>query len=197
MVENMIEKRYKYSIPTPQKIFNEFKKRLSTTTLPKSCETADSWTVTVLGIFNQIGRSFGYRPRKEYLRLDQSWEIRHTDISVIVLALEHDNTDDVNEILDDELQKLIDVKAILKVLIFYPIVPITMLESGESTIPDIQEKIRSAKIKYSDERYLVITGTYFSQKGIVFFSACVFDVEGKGEDLGDFQITYKKIKSKA
>ena len=46
------------------------------------------------------------------MSLDQIWEIRLPDISVIILALEHENTRKVSVVLDDELQKLIDVKAL-------------------------------------------------------------------------------------
>jgi hypothetical protein len=128
-------------------------------------------------------------PKKEYLRLDQTWEIRHSDLSTIVLALEVENTDRVEDILDDELQKLLDIKAFLKVLIFYPIVPI-MMQEGMSTYPDIQEKIRSAKIKNPDERYIVITAVYVKPSSIIEVSACSFDPEGKGEDLPSFQVKY-------
>lgn len=74
------------------------------------------------------------------MRLDHTWEIRHPDITTIVLALECENTDRVEDILDDELQKLLDIKSLLKVLIFYPVVPILMAE-GEASYPQIQEKI--------------------------------------------------------
>lgn len=131
----------------------------------------------------------GYAPRKEYLRLDQTWEIRLPDISVIVLALGYENTDRVEEVLDDELQKLLDIKALLKVLIFYPIVPAMMYE-GEFTIPEIQEKIRSAKIKTPDEKYIILTPVYIKPQSIIEVSANSLDSEGKGEDLGSFQVKY-------
>ena len=196
MVEKIIEKTYtyKYTIPTPKELFEMFKEKFSKVTLPDSWEVSDPWTRTILDIFDDIGRSLGYKPRKEYLRLDRTWEIRHDDISVIVLALEHENTSNVEEILDDELQKLLDVKAFLKILIFYPTVPVAMGEEeefkGVSTFPEIQGKIRSAKIKNSDERHIVIGITYARHENALYVSACSFDYEGKGEDLGDFQISY-------
>lgn len=189
MAGKVIEKAFKYTIPTPNELFQIFQEKFSKATLPDSWEVSQPWTNTILNIFGEIGRSLGYIPRKEYLRLDQTWEIRHPDISTIVLALEYENTDDVREILDDELQKLLDIKAFLKVLIFYPIVPV-MMEKGESTYPEIQEKIWSAKIKNPDERYIVVTPVYIKPSSIIEVSACSFDSEGKGEDLGSFQISY-------
>lgn len=189
MIGKVIERVYKYSIPTPLELFKLFQEMFSKATLPDSWQVSEPWTSTVLGVFGQIGRNLGYTPRKEYLRLDQTWEIRHPDISTIVLALECENTDRVEEILDDELQKLLDIKALLKVLIFYPVVPILMAEE-EASYPQIQEKIRSANIKSSDERYLVVTPVYIKPQSIIKASACSFDSEGRGEDLESFQVKY-------
>ena len=189
MVGKVIEKAYRYTMPTPLELFKLFQETFSKTILPDSWQVSEPWTNTVLGVFDQIGRNLGYMPRREYLRLDQTWEIRHSDISTIVLALECENTDRVEEILDDELQKLLDVKAFLKVLIFYPTVPV-IVEKEESTHPEIQEKIQSAKIKSSDERYIVVTPVYIKSQSIIEVSASSFDSEGKGEDLGSFQIKY-------
>jgi hypothetical protein len=189
MVGKIIEKTYKYNIPEPRELIQMLQERLSKETLPDSWETSEPWTSTILGIFNEIGRNLGYMPNREYLRLDQTWEIRHSDLSTIVLALEVENTDRVEDVLDDELQKLLDVKAFLKVLIFYPIVPIIMQEE-EATWPEIQEKIRSAKIRNPDERYIVITAVYVQPSSIIEVSACSFDSEGKGEDLPSFQVKY-------
>jgi hypothetical protein len=189
MVGKVIEKAYKYTIPTPQELFQMFQEKFSKATLPDSWQVSEPWTNIVLTIFDEIGRNMGYTPRKEYLRLDQTWEIRLPDISLIVLALEYENTGDVREILDDELQKLIDIKAFLKVLIFYPIIPAMMYE-GEFMITEIQEKIQSAKIKNPDERYVVISPIYVKPQSIIEVSACSFDSGGKGEELGSFQISY-------
>jgi len=189
MGERVIERTYKYTLPTPKEVFESFRDAFSNTALPESWQASPPWTMTVLGLFNQIGRNLGYLPRKEWLRLDQTWEIRHSDISVIVLALEHENTPDVEELLDDELQKLLDIKAFLKVLVFYPMIPMFM-EEGEFIFPNVQEKIRSAKIKNPDERYVIMGIVYVSREGIIEVSATCFDSEGKGEELGSFQVKY-------
>ena len=189
MVGKVIERAYKYTIPTPLELFKLFQETFSKAALPDSWQVSEPWTSTVLGVFSQIGRNLGYTPRKEYLRLDQTWEIRHPDISTIVLALECENTDRVEEVLDDELQKLLDIKAFLKVLIFYPVVPI-LLAAGEASYPQIQEKVRSANIKSSEERYIVITPVYIKPQSMIEVSACSFDSEGKGEDSGSFQVRY-------
>ncbi|MEM3874698.1 MAG: hypothetical protein QXU45_06160 [Candidatus Bathyarchaeia archaeon] len=189
MVGKVIEKVYKYTIPTPIELFEMFKEKFSKSTLPDSWENSDQWTNTILRIFHEIGCGLGYTPRKEYLRLDQTWEIRHPDVSTIVLALEHENTDRVEEILDDELQKLLDVKALLKVLVFYPHIPATVHE-GEFSFPEIQEKIRSAEIKNSNERYMVITPVYIKPQSTIEVTASCLDCEGKAEELGSFQIKY-------
>jgi hypothetical protein len=189
MVGKVIEKSYKYTIPEVKELFQIFQQKFSKETLPDSWENSPEWTTTVLGIFKDVGRSLGYTPNKEYLRLDQTWEIRHSDLSTIAVAIEVENTDRVEEILDDELQKLLDVKAFLKVLMFYPVVPI-MMQDEEATYPEIQEKIRSAKIKNPEENYVIITVVYVKPSSIIEVSACSFDSEGKGEDLPSFQVKY-------
>jgi len=56
--------------------------------------------------------------------------------------------------------------------------------------PQILEKIRSAKIKNPDEKYIVLTATYVKPSSIIEVSACSFDSEGKGQELGSFQVNY-------
>ena len=191
MVGKVIEKTFKYTIPTPNELFQILKENFSKATLPDRwfSGSSQSWTTSVLGIFDEVGRSLGYMPRKEYLRLDQTWEIRLPDISTIVLALECENTDRVEEILGDELQKLLDVKGLLKVLVFYPGIPMYAYE-GETLFPDIEEKIGSAGIKNPDERYIVMTIVYVRPQSIIEVCACSFDSEGKPENLGCFQVKY-------
>jgi len=182
-------------IPTPQELFERFKVEFLDGTPPDSWKANKRWTDFMLGIFDSIGRSLGYktRPRPEpdkgeYLNLDQIWEIRQPDTEVIVLALEHENTRKVGVILDDELQKLIDVKAYLKVLIFYPQVPV-IPDYEELTYPEIQEKICSAQIRNSDENYVIINIIY-NFEDLLEISGCSIDSDGKAEELGWFQVKY-------
>lgn len=194
MNRKIIERKYRYKIPTPKELFERFKVEFLDGTPPDSWNADKRWTDFMLGIFDSIGRSFRYktRPRPghgEYLNLDQIWDIRHTDTEAIVLALEHENTSDVRVVLDDELQKLIDVKAYLKVLIFYPYkVPVMPDDSGLA-YTEIQEKIRSAQIKNSDEKYVIISIVY-TIEDVIEVSACSLDSDGKAEDLGSFQVKY-------
>lgn len=189
MTGKVIKKTIEYKIPKPNELFAMFKERFSKDILPDSWQALAPWTSMVLGIFDEIGRSQGFIPSKEYLRLDQTWEIRHNDISLIALALEHENTDKVEEILNDELQKLLDVKAFLKVLVFYPTLPLIM-DEGNFTFPEFQEKINSEQIKHPEEMYLIIGIVYVAAQNVIEVSACVFDSEGKGEELEAFQISY-------
>jgi len=189
MSEKIIEKTCRYTIPTPEEFYERFRDKVSQAQLPKSWEDSRAWTDSVLAIFDEIGRDFGYVPKKEWFRIDRTWQIRHPDISTIVLALEYENTDSVEEILNDELQKLLDVKAFLKVLMFYPFLSIIEVE-GECCYPEIQEKIRSARIKNPNEKYVIMSGVYLRELGAVEFSACIFDPDGKCKNLESFQVKY-------
>jgi hypothetical protein len=189
MSERKIER--KYTMPTPKELFESFQVEFRKGKLPDSWYDPPSWTTFMLGIFNDIGQNYGYTQNEiktEYLRLDQTWEIRHPGVSVLTFALEHENTSKVSDILDDELQKLLDVKALLKVLVFYPEVPV-IPDNGQLTYPEIHEKICSTQIKHSDEKYVIMSGVY-SKAGFLEVFACSLDSDGKAEDLGSIQVTY-------
>jgi len=104
-----------------------------------------------------MGRDFGYKPKPEYLNIDMVWAVSHDGISVISVAIEHENGD-LNDVLGDrgsqkdELQKLMDTEAYLKVLMFYDSSVIF-----DNKFSYISEKISSAKIKIPEESYLFIT----------------------------------------
>ena len=189
MEGEVIERTYRHKIPTPKELFESFRVEFCKRTLPDSWTASTPWTHLILGIFDGIGRSFGYVPRREYLRLDQTWEIRHSDISLIALALEYENTYDLNDIINDELQKLLDVKAFLKVLVFCPTVSVLM-DQDMFIYPEVQEKIRSAKIKHPHERYIIMSLVNARGEAALEVSGCTFDPEGKGEDLGAFQVAF-------
>lgn len=122
--------------------------------MPDDWNDNKAWTKTVVQIFEEIGRELGYGPRTEYLDIVMTWAVRHEDISAIIAAIEHENGD-LSDVIDDELQKLMDVKAYLKVLMFYPRMPVVL--GKEAQLPQIMEKVQSANIKTSEEKNLVIT----------------------------------------
>jgi hypothetical protein len=185
-----ISKSYNYIIPTAREYYEKFKQEMLKAKLPDSYQSRMPWTELIKGISSEIGTGYGFNSNQEYLRLDQTWEIRLPDISCIALALEVENTDNIEDLLDDELQKLIDVKAYLKVLIFYPELPIVVID-GKTTYPAIEDKIKSALMKCDDERYLIITIQYLDSKKKLAAMACELDSESKSTYLGAFSIPYK------
>lgn len=192
MSEEAIEIKYRFVRPKSREIFEKFCAKIKDKELPKSWEDNPRWTALMLNIFEEIGRSFGYRIRKmgkgkEWMTIDETWEIRLPNISTIILALEHENTSKIWKLLDDELQKLLDVKAYIKVLVYYPLEP-------EKDIEEIKSKIQSQKIKLPDEKILVITGTYDIDVDptSIYFQAYEFDVDGKNILIGKNKIPYSE-----
>ena len=189
---DIIEKSYKYSIPSANEFYELFKEKYSKSALP-SWDNSAEWTKAMLDIFEEMGKSFGYRPEREYLGLDLTWAIRHEDMSVISVAIEHENGD-LKDVIDDELQKLMDVKAYLKVLMFDPGVPI--VSGKEILLPEIPEKISSSKISLSKEEYLVITPVLLKDKDknpiSISVSACSFDQAGNRKELPSFDVQYRR-----
>jgi hypothetical protein len=97
--------------------------------------------------------------------------------------MEHENDAGVEEILDDELQKLMDVKAMLKVLVFYPSVPVFFEAEQDFPYPEIIERIRSARIKNNEESYIIITPSFNESQGFVEVFACTISPDGKCKSL--------------
>lgn len=193
MSEKVIEETCQYVIPEPKTLFKEFCSKVKSATLPDSWAGKDKeWTNVILNIFDEIGRRYHYKPKREYLRLDQTWEIRLLNLSYMVLALEHENTRHIEDLLDDELQKLSDVKASLKVLVYYP-----RLLDIERHIKEIKTKLGLQKIKISDERLLVIMLSYFGiydneggKEERLVIHGYGFDVNGKSSKIGYEEVEY-------
>ncbi len=183
MNERIIERVSRFVIPTSKELFEKFCAEINSAKLPEGWDHDSEWTEIMLGIFDKIGRSFGYMPKKEWMRLDQTWEVRLPDISTIVLALEYENTSDLMDLLDDELQKLLDTKAHLKLLMYYPL-------DIEKNIGEIGIKIRSQRIKLPAEKLLVISGTIDSKAKNITFQAYEFDAEGESTFIDRCRVPY-------
>jgi len=188
----IIEKTYKHVVPSAREFVKSFQEKYSKSVFPENWNDNPAWTKLIFDIFGEMGRGFGYKPRKEYLDIDMVWAIRHQDVSAIAVALEHDNGD-LNDVIDDELQKLLDTKAYLKVLMFYPGMPI--ISENEVLFPEVVEKIKSARMTNPEESYLLITPVLHkdkdSQPTAIEVFAYSFSPSGKWEDLGSFSIDYK------
>ena len=188
----IIEKTYKHVIPTPKGFFDSFRKKYSNRSLPDDWYDSRGWTQTVLEIFEEIGLDLGYKPRREYLNLDMIYAARHDDISLIAVAIEHENGN-LDDVIDDELRKLMDVKAHLKVLMFYPGMPVIC--EDEVVLAEIIDKIRSVNLRILEEKYLIITPVIKKKDKVYAEAVEVFAVsvspDGKWEDLGSFAVEYK------
>ncbi|MEM2145994.1 MAG: hypothetical protein QW279_11580 [Candidatus Jordarchaeaceae archaeon] len=193
---------YKFTVPTPKELFEKFKEKCEQTSFPEWYEARKEWTDTVMKIFDEIGHEYGYRPRykrggEEGLLMDQVWEIRLENYSAMVLAMEVENDYDLDEILEDELSKLINVKAYLKVLMFYPDRHVRC-ENDEPIFKHIKEIVKSSEFRInasietekfnSTENYIIITGTYNKKECNMKICARVIDACAKSEILGKFEI---------
>jgi len=116
------------------------------------------------------------------MRLDQTWVAKGSDRSFIALALEHENTENITVLLEDEIQKLLDVKAYLKVLIYYP----GFLDIEEH-LHRLQTKIKSQTITIPDEQLLVIAvhPQFVKRKGFLI-SGYVFKANGEYTELDNY-----------
>jgi len=142
-------------IPNSEEIFLELVSKMRTEKLPTHWDIKmHLWTKTMKNIFKKIGESYGYFvPDIEWMKLDQIWVLSKEETDSIIVAIEHENKDSFKNILEDELQKLIDIKAYVKILMFYDKKP-----SEKEIVEKIKDKIKTQKLIISGEKYLIILG---------------------------------------
>lgn len=110
---------------TALELLDRFCKKIQAETLPSSWNDDKAWTRVVHSIMRDIGEELGYVVRDkftlgEFLGLDQVWRIQESGKVRTYLAMEVENTGRLTKIVGDEFQKLVDVKAEIKVLVYYP-----------------------------------------------------------------------------
>jgi hypothetical protein len=142
------------------------------------------WSHALLRWFEKEGADLGYRVRSDPARpegaylVDLAWtlepeaRLRHDGVySGLVLALECEESPQRADIVR-EFDKLLDLKADLKVLLCAP---------KPSEVADLRDRlsreIRAHRRQLSDEQYLVVVFT--ETKGL----AWLFDSTGKARDL--------------
>jgi len=110
------------------------------------------------------------------MSLDLVWIKKAADQRFIDLAMEHENS--WGKAFEDELQKLMDVKALLKVLITY----IMYKEDRDDFVAKVAWAIRMRALKLPEEKYLLMLGTLPESKKpnepYVQFYGYVFDNTG-------------------
>lgn len=169
-------------LPTPKQIFNEIVE--GTPNFNAKCYEDDTaCTSGVFSLFKMLGESLGYTvmpkvSRKgEFLTLDLLWK-KGEDI---VLAMEHEN-DTSSDPIEDEWRKLVNVKAVVKVLISYKSDPI----ERRKWIRRAGQLIKSNSLKLPNEVYLLILGCYGEGKTgkdpYIRYNAFVFDNIGNKKD---------------
>ena len=177
-----LDEKHTHIILTPDSIFEEFCREVGHAEVPKVWSRVKNWTNMVLDIFGKLGAKYGYEVRREWMLLDETWEIRNQSTSFIAMALEHENTDNIDILLKDELQKLLDVKAILKVLIYYP-----KFLDCERHIEKIKPKIKSQRLKIPEEHILIVMihPQFVKRKGFLI-SGYDFDSEANCSELTSY-----------
>lgn len=155
----MLERTYThaattYRIPNASEFFAAFSRKLSDAKLPHWNDKSELWTKVVLkGLLEDLGKEHGFEPESEWpFRIDQTWNIMEEgQANSIEVAIEHETDADWQEVLRDEGSKLMDVKARLKVVIFYP-----DLHNFEKFTDKFSTEIRIQELKVPQERYLAI-----------------------------------------
>lgn len=164
--------------PIPENIFTRFCNEVQK--FGKNITDAQ-WSKKLFNFLHDWGTSLGYRVycREEYGQkalgewsaIDMLWAWgsgRKDYMQFFDVALENENQDTWKHVLEDEVQKLLFTKAILKVLIYY------MAENNlDEFIDELRWYIRGAFPKIPTEKYLIILGV--ARKGDYDFYGYVFD----------------------
>jgi len=100
------------------------------------------WTKTIFEVFSKIKPNGLVAPVGEYMRIDYIWRYDYPtkyQVHGIELAVEHESQENkIEELIDNEVQHLIDVRAKNKIAIFYP-----SLGDEERLIAEISKRIKS------------------------------------------------------
>jgi hypothetical protein len=179
----------KYRIPTPSEFYETFCKRLRNSTLPH-WNKSEPWTKLVLDrLLQGMGKELGFEPVPEYLRIDQTWSMSvEGHVNVIEVAIEHEANADWERVMYDEGSKLMDVKARLKVLIFYPELP-----QFEMFTRRFSSEIRVQELKLVQERYLTIGVCRDNDKRHLVVKGVEISPDGSVSPLSDVEIPYSQF----
>lgn len=136
-------------------LFQRFCQALHDTKLPGNYREGAPWTQLMRRILREIGTSLGYRVRDldligEWLTIDQTWRVHESTIVKTYLAMEEENTFDVEDVIDEEVEKLLDIKSNVKLLIYYPHKRVQSLH-----LSMLQEAIDIGPL-LPDERFVII-----------------------------------------
>jgi hypothetical protein len=177
----------------------EFTKALSRTKIAKY-KLNEAWTKFVTEFFRKWGEDLGYEVhcrekyggKGEYLTTDLVWLEISESRSLIVLALEHENN--YSGVFENEVKKLVALKAILKILITYVGEP----EYNRKIVGNVESAIKVSGLRIPDEKYMLMIGCCPQGKGMndpfVQFYCYTFDNRGhiveehKSEDICTFDI---------
>jgi|SRR5437016_9478020 len=136
-----------------------------------------------------MGKELGFEPVPEYLRIDQSWSMSvEGHVNVIEVAIEHEAGADWEVVMYDEGSKLMDVKARLKVLVFYP-----ELRQFERFTRRFSSEIRVQELKLDEERYLTIGVCKDKDKMRLVVKGVEISPNGRVSPLSDVEIPYSQF----
>jgi len=139
------------------------------------------WTQLIFRYFEEQAEKEHAHAEPGYMLVDQIW--RGESWQEIVFALEHEHVGtDVKVLLDQEVSHLIDLRAKLKVGIFYP-----NLGDEKTLLNGISSRVSgrsNAGLRIPGERYMFIFGydTRKERQRAIQFKAFFFDEYGKKTD---------------
>lgn len=181
----------KYKVPSSTEFFEVFSKKIKNAKLPKWDETVP-WTKLVLkGLLYEMGEEFGFDPVEEYLNLDQMWPMLvERQINTMAVAIEHEaSNEDWEDVVYDEGDKLQDVKARLKVLVYYP-----DLNKFEKGVRGWSSEIKTQELRLNDEKYLMIGICADKENKQLIIKGTEISNEGKVvSNLPDVRIPYNQF----
>jgi len=127
-----------------------------------------SWTKEVTLFFKSWGESLGFDVRcrrkyggeKEFMTIDLVWVRRGTEFRYIDLALENENFKFEKAIKHDELQKLLHLKSLLKVLIIH-----LNWNGAAEKAAEVAREIHSCALRLDGERFLLMVCLPGENKG--------------------------------
>ncbi len=176
--------------PTPDAIWIAFETALRQGDLKLPWDPPyEEYTRVMLQFLEKLGVGWGYAVRREYMRIDLTWHSDSPNTRGIATALEHEISDKVEDVLEEEVLKLGDIKSRLKVLFYYP-----PLNRVSADLERIGECIAEEEMWIEGERWLVVMGSD-SGPGQYRFQAVEFFPDGRWQRIGAADLPIREIRS--
>lgn len=186
--------QYEFKKHTPKQLFDLVVASINNgeTRFPFPYETS-TWQPVFIKLFRKLGEDSGYRVIRdmEWFKIDCPWIVDLPEHRIVELLMEHQDDEKVESAIHD-IRKLGDIKAHVKVIIYFP-----DFKDIDNHLKRISAEIRRAndEIKQVPSEEWLVIGIKNVPKGKITFRGYEFTSEGIYTQIGSREFEENLIKN--